>query len=78
MKHPSLKWSVWSADLGLIARTRCVEEAAAVVALQCAGSKIKHGRTVVWTEGPDHDGAAGESYDTVAEVAFERLGLKIG
>ena len=50
------------------------EEAAAVVALLGDDSEIRYGhKHVVWTQGPNGDGDAGESYDDAAALIRSRV-----
>jgi hypothetical protein len=54
------------------ARTRDAEMAAAMVSVLGDGAYVMVGRRVVWTEGEDADGFAGESYDEAAGVMITR------
>lgn len=67
------KFKIYSADATLMGTTAYAEDAAILVSAQGDGATVRVGRTVVWTEGQDHDGEAGESYDLAAELIHDRL-----
>lgn len=73
----SPRFKVYNADGMYIAACRHIEDAAAVVALHGDGATIRdgHPRTrTVWLEG--RDGKAGDSFDVVGEVAYERMNYR--
>ncbi len=65
------RWKVYDKDNKYQASCKEPEAAGAVVALYGGGATIRDGHTkVVWTEGTD--GWAGESYDAVALLVYDR------
>lgn len=69
----SPKYKVYNPGGEYVASCKYVEAAAAVVALYGSGATIRVGhskRSIVWQEGTDGD--AGESYDVVAEIVYQR------
>lgn len=70
------RFKVYSADGEYLAATKRPEEAAAVVAMLGVGATIRSGhakKDIVWHEGRECQGA-GDSFDHVAVVVYERLG----
>lgn len=55
-----------------VATCATAEDAAALISTLDDGSTIRSGDNVLWTEGKE-DQAAGESYDFVAELVWDRL-----
>jgi len=71
-------WKVYSRTGEYVAACKYGEDAAAVVATYAEGATIRYGhRRVVWTEGAETF-PAGESYDGVAQVIYERATLVKG
>lgn len=73
------RFKVYTADGRYVAALKYADDAGAIVSLYGDGATIRDGhskRAIVWTEGPDGDGDAGNSYDLVADVVYTRLGLK--
>ena len=60
-------------ELEKVAECKYAEDAAAVVALYSAGSQIRVRDIVLWDEGINGDGFAGDSYDRVRQVVMERF-----
>lgn len=70
---PALK--VYNPSGDYVAACKCGEDAACLVALYGDGASIRFGHSkgrTVWTEGAE-EFPAGESYDRVAALIFERL-----
>lgn len=67
---------VWKVYNGSNEYQGCVHDvtlAAALVSLLGKGSTIRHGhRTILWREGSE-ELEAGESYDRVVEIVYDRL-----
>jgi hypothetical protein len=72
----TLDWTVTNSSGETIAKLRHLEDAAALVALQGDGAKIRFGRVVLWREGSE-DYSASESYDGVAELCYSRLSAHV-
>ena len=59
-----------------VAACKYAEDAAALVAMRQSG-QIRHGHShVVWDEG-NEDFEAGESYDGVAQIVYDRIDNKL-
>ncbi len=70
----SPNYKVYSASKEYMAACKEIEGAAALVSFYGAGATIRSGHSfIVWTEGINHDGDAGESYDHVANIAQQRI-----
>lgn len=56
-----------------------IEAAAALVSFYGERARIRDAatNTQVWVEGAEYDGLAGASYDYVAELAWERIRIRI-
>ena len=67
------KYKIFTPDNEYVASCKYVEDAAALVAFRGHGSTIRTGhskKSIVYTNG--EDGEAGESYDVVADIVFNR------
>ena len=67
-----LPFRVIDHDGHLVGAAYHAEDAAALAGLH-AGSTIRFQRQIVWREGAEHDGLAGESYDQAAGVIYARV-----
>ena len=62
------RWKVYSHNGEYLASFKYPEDAAVLIGSKGYGTTLRDGHTrIVWTEGPGFE--AGESYDTVAQVA---------
>ena len=71
----SPKYKVYDSFGDYQAACKEAEAAAAVVSIYSAGSTIRYGHSakdILWTEGENGDGSAGDSYDHVAETCTIR------
>lgn len=70
------EFKVYLPDGEYVAACKYPEEAGAVVALRgLPGTTIRWGHSksaTLWTEGEDGDGEAGESFDVVARLCYDR------
>jgi hypothetical protein len=72
----SPEWKVYDAQGNYQAATKQIEAAAALMGFYGDGATIRYAhaaRCIVWTEGAEEVSAT-ESYDIVAETAYERRG----
>ena len=69
------RWKVYTAGGEYVASCRYPTDAAVLVSAYSTGATIRDGhrvKDIVWNEGKE-EFAAGESWDTVAEVVFGRV-----
>ena len=68
----SPRFKVYNPQGEYIASCKHIVDAAAIVSIYGDGARIKDGGRIVWAEGRE-EFSAGESYDQVAEVVWERI-----